>query len=196
MPNKNDPHSTALTPIPFHEIGDLARETARDRLLTAFEEQGVTRELMAAVGAELLQAEKVKVHWDKGEPGQTDDQGRMVDPGTPPGFRYSKPLADNTTRYNTLKLLMDFHDVMPSKRVDIEDKRQTKNLANALISRITQMGVVGVEDVEREVDGPSRGEMALMGEMVKGGRPAMSTPPDTPRPQPASLNPMDMEEDL
>jgi hypothetical protein len=173
-------------PMSVREIGEMARTRARNHLLAALDANGVHMELLARVSADLLQATKVKAQYDKGAPPTFDpDTGEIV-PGREEGFRYSKPLADNVTRFNTLRLLMEFHDVMPAKRgeVDVHDHRQTRALVNALFEKMDHAGVLGVEEtVEGElVDGPAPGEMAALKEQVRRGRVA-------------SLNPMEMEDD-
>jgi hypothetical protein len=105
----------------------------------------MTEEVLALAGADLLTATKIKAQWDAKEK----------------KFRYSRPLADNTARFNTLKLMLEFHDVMPSKRVDIEDKRQTRNLANALFARIEEAGMLG-EDDKSALPPPAPGEIASL----------------------------------
>lgn len=129
------------------KIGQIAATTARDRLLDAFEQHGVTDDLIALVGADLLTATKVKSQWS------AKDRH----------FVYSKQLADNTTRYNTLKLLMEFRDAMPSKKVDITDKRQTRDLANALFAKIEEAGQLGHD--EKHLPVMEAQEMELMGDM-------------------------------
>lgn len=158
-------------PPALREIGELAATSARDNLLEAFEAQGLTTEALSAIGHDLLYATKQKVQWEKGEE------------GGPGGFRYSKHLADNTIRFNTLKLLLEFFDAMPSKRIDIEDKRQTRKLANALFAKIEQAGMLGAED-KKEAITIAPAEVELMGEMIRQRQPVH-----------ASLNPMDMEDE-
>ena len=154
----------AITP---REIGELAAQNARDALLDEFEQQGVTRELMASIGHELLEATKTVVQYDKGSRAQYGPDGELREEGREPGFLYSMPLKDNVTRFNTLKLLMEFHDVMPSKKIDVNDRRQTRELAQELMAAISKEGMLGVEDKGRQIHGPAPGEVALMGEMVK-----------------------------
>jgi len=167
------------------EAGVLARDLARQQLMTALDHHDVGPDSMAQVASELLHATKVKVQWDP--------KARE--------FQISEPLADNVTRHNTLKLLMDFYDTMPSKRVDIEDNRQTKAIANRLIDAITQSGMMGIEDRQREIHSPAPGEIALMGEMVKRKREREMEVMDGEvesrplSPAPASLSPLDMEDD-
>lgn len=149
--------------------GELAAQTARDRLLDAFNQCGVTEELLAMVGADLLQATKQQVKWDKGSKAVFDSDGNVVKEGSPPGFKYSKHMSDNTTRYNSLKLLMEFHDAMPSKKIDIEDKRQTRDLANALFEKMEKMGQLGADEKQLPAGGADPVEMELMEDMYVGG---------------------------
>jgi hypothetical protein len=88
-------------------------------------------------------------------------------PAEPPGFRYSKPLADNTTQYNVLRLVMEFFDTMPSKKIDINDERQTRNFVNQVMMRLSQEGRHGAADdhpqlteVEEELLAASAGDAA------------------------------------
>jgi hypothetical protein len=74
-------------------------------------------------------------------------------------------MADNTTRYNTLKLMLDFFDAMPSKKIDINDKRQTRDLANQLFKRLEQAGQLGADDVGNAAIDVEHTEVALMEEM-------------------------------
>lgn len=167
MSNLPEKATPITSPVPITEIGDMARDTARLRLLDELEDRGVGMEELARVTDDLLHATKVKVQWEGGKPARYDKDGNLISDGVEGGFHISPPVADNVTRFNTVKLLYDFHDVMPSKRVDIEDKRQTRAIANRLIERMTQVGLMGVEDKGRKIHGPAPGEMALMGEMVK-----------------------------
>lgn len=130
-------------------IGEQAAGKARRALLTAFRDVGVTEQVMAVCANDLLFATKQKAQFD-------------VKAGE---FKYSKQMTDNTTRLNALKLILDIHNVMPPKQVDINDKRQTRELAGELFKRIEQQGLLGIDD--KNVPIMDDAEAELMTEMVK-----------------------------
>jgi hypothetical protein len=160
-------------PIVSKEIGEKAALDARAKTLQAFENQGVTAELLAACGAELLRATKTKAQYVKGGVGEDGEF-------TPGHWAYTKPMKDNTTRYNTLKLLMEFHDVMPSKKVDVMDHRQTRGIVAGLFEALNRKGMLGIDEKTREIDGVD----VVEAEVIKHNIP----------PRPVSINPEDMEE--
>jgi hypothetical protein len=133
----------------FTQIGEIAAQTARDNLLVAFRSQGISEQVLAVAADDLLFATKQKVQYD----------------AKSKQFNYSKHMADNTTRYNTLKLMLDFFDAMPSKKIDINDKRQTRDLANQLFKRLEQAGQLGADDVGNAAIDVEHTEVALMEEM-------------------------------
>lgn len=130
-------------------IGDQAAQDARQELLTAMHDAGITSQVMATVGLDLLHATKQKA---------------ILDPKTKQ-FRYSKPMPDNTTRLNTFKLVCELNDVMPSKKLDINDKRQTLELAGQLFARMEERGLLGVGDKTMPLIDES--EAQLMADMAK-----------------------------
>jgi hypothetical protein len=153
------------------EIGEKASQTTRAKVLQAFENAGVTHELMAGVARDLLTATKQKAQWVKGEDGE------------PGGWAYSKRMEDNTTRYNTLQLLLNFHDAMPSKKIDINDTRQTRSVVSQLFAKMEENGLLGAEEKSRKTEA-TWVEGEIVDEVMKGKKVSY-----------ASLNPMDMEED-
>jgi hypothetical protein len=131
-------------------IGKQAALTAREHLLQAFRSRGITEETLAELGNDLLVATNVKVQWN----------------GQKQTFEYSRPLIDNTTRFNAFRLFVEMFDAMPSKKVDIDDKRSVQRLAGMLFEKIDKMGMLGADDKDLPVDS-TVGEMELMGEQVR-----------------------------
>jgi len=130
-------------------IGAQAAETARANLLQELRSKGIDEQALAIIGNDLLNATKQKVQFDikSGE------------------FKYSRHMADNVTRFNTFKLLLEFLDAMPSKKVDINDNRQTRQLAGMLFKRMEQAGMLGVDDKMVPVVSDQEGE--LLSDMVQ-----------------------------
>lgn len=130
-------------------IGVQAAEKARSNLLQALRSLGIDEIALACAGNELLYAVKQKVHFDK----KTGE------------FHYSKPLADNVTRFNAFKLLLEFQDVMPSKKVDVNDQRSVRQLAGMLFEKMEKAGQLGADDKHVPVIGDA--EADLMSDMVE-----------------------------
>jgi hypothetical protein len=139
----------------LQKIGEQAAANARQSLLQAFRSHNLTENNLAIVAEDLLHATHQKVQWDAKT--QT--------------FAYSRRLTDNTTRYNTLKLLLEFFDAMPSKKVDVNDRRQTRELAGMLFEKLDKMGQIGMEDKTLPAQAAAdEGELlSAMVEMRKNG---------------------------
>jgi hypothetical protein len=114
--------------------------------LEAFDNRGINPESVSALTQQLMYATKVKAQFYKGSPAVIGEDGEVLVEAEPPGFRYSKPLADNTTQYNVLRLVMEFFDTMPSKKIDINDERQTRNFVNQVMMKLSQEGKHGTAD--------------------------------------------------
>jgi hypothetical protein len=127
---KDDQNLPAPRPSTIGELGALAAKTARDNLLESLHDNGLTEVVLADVARDLIGATKQRVQWDKvsGE------------------FKYSRPLVDNAIRLGTLRMLLEIHDVFPSKKIDVNDKRQTKELVSELLGRMEEKGLLGIED--------------------------------------------------
>jgi len=132
------------------EIGELAADTARDRVLAAFESTGLTAEKLAYDLLLLTEATHQKVQYNA----KFDE------------WSYSEPMTDNTTRLKAVELAMKVMDVMPSQKLDINDKRQTRELAMTLMGKMEEMQMLGMDD-RLLPPGSEVEEGDLMVEMIK-----------------------------
>lgn len=116
--------------VPYHKIGAQAVQSAREKVLEAFEQVGITARLIGEKTLELMNASKVKLHFDS-------EMGCFIE---------SKPHPDNTTRLGALKFATEVFDAMPSKQIDIHDKRQTREIVSNLFLALENARQVGMDD--------------------------------------------------